>query len=172
MKRWRKPSIALARIVSPRRNPLLTAQRASSGSLSSRGSYSVAIAASLPASRLTGACLPRLASVSVLVVAERVAALDWLRIATGLDAHDCAVIHAALAPQESWDEPGSLQSVLYARYHLPRHSMSQSCDAASGTETSRHPPAFDRKNRRTCVADFSNAYFGNGATNTVGAGIS
>jgi hypothetical protein len=38
----------------------------------------------------------------VLAVAERVAALDCPRITTGLDAHGCAVIHAALAPQESW----------------------------------------------------------------------
>jgi hypothetical protein len=49
---------------------------------------------------MTGARRPRLASASVPAVAERIAALDWPRIATDLDAHGCAVINAVLAPQE------------------------------------------------------------------------
>jgi hypothetical protein len=38
--------------------------------------------------------------VSAPTIAERIAALDWLRLATDLDAHGCAVIPAALSPQE------------------------------------------------------------------------
>jgi hypothetical protein len=33
-------------------------------------------------------------------VAERIAALDWQRLATDLGAHGCAVVHAVLSPQE------------------------------------------------------------------------
>jgi hypothetical protein len=37
---------------------------------------------------------------SVPAIAERIAALDWPRIATDLDAYGCAVVHAVLSPQE------------------------------------------------------------------------
>ncbi len=49
---------------------------------------------------MTGALRPRIASASVPAIAERIAALDWQRIATDLDAHGCAVVNAVLSPQE------------------------------------------------------------------------
>jgi hypothetical protein len=49
---------------------------------------------------MTGARRPRVASASEPTVAERIAALDWQRLVTDLDAHGCAVVHAVLSPQE------------------------------------------------------------------------
>src|SRR5712691_2945421 len=49
---------------------------------------------------MTGARRPRVASASEPTVAERIAALGWQRLATDLDAHGCAVVHAVLSPQE------------------------------------------------------------------------
>jgi hypothetical protein len=49
---------------------------------------------------MTGACRPRIVSASEPAMGERIAALDWPRLATELDAHGCAVIHAVLSPQE------------------------------------------------------------------------
>jgi hypothetical protein len=49
---------------------------------------------------MTGAHRPHVASASGPTVAERIAALDWQRLATDLDAHGCAVVHAVLSPQE------------------------------------------------------------------------
>jgi hypothetical protein len=48
---------------------------------------------------MTGAHRPQVASASEPAMAERIAALDWQRITTDLDAHGCAVINAVLAPQ-------------------------------------------------------------------------
>ena len=48
---------------------------------------------------MTGARRPRMVSASEPAMAERIAALDWQRITTDLDAHGCAVINAVLAPQ-------------------------------------------------------------------------
>jgi uncharacterized protein len=41
-----------------------------------------------------------IASASVPAMAERIAALDWQRLAADLDAHGCAVVQAVLSPQE------------------------------------------------------------------------
>jgi len=49
---------------------------------------------------MTGTHRPHVASASGPTVAERIAALDWQRLATDLEAHGCAVVHAVLAPQE------------------------------------------------------------------------
>jgi uncharacterized protein len=49
---------------------------------------------------MTGARRPRIVSASEHAMGERIAALDWSRLATDLDAHGCAVIHAVLSPQE------------------------------------------------------------------------
>jgi hypothetical protein len=49
---------------------------------------------------MTGARHPRMASMSAPAIAERLAALDWQRLATDLDAHGRAVVHAVLSPQE------------------------------------------------------------------------
>jgi uncharacterized protein len=49
---------------------------------------------------MTGTRSPRMARASVPGIAERIAALDWPRIATDLDAYGCAVVHAVLSPQE------------------------------------------------------------------------
>jgi uncharacterized protein len=49
---------------------------------------------------MTSARRPRMASASVPAIAERIAALDWQRIVTDLDAHGCAVASAVLAPKE------------------------------------------------------------------------
>jgi len=49
---------------------------------------------------MTGVLRPRMASTSEPAMAERVAGLDWPRLATDLDAHGCAVVHAVLSPQE------------------------------------------------------------------------
>jgi hypothetical protein len=48
---------------------------------------------------MTGAQRPRMACAAVPGVAERIAALDWPRLATDLDAHGCAVMNAVLSPQ-------------------------------------------------------------------------
>ena len=48
---------------------------------------------------MTGARRSQVASASGPAMAERIAALDWQRITTDLDAHGCAVINAVLAPQ-------------------------------------------------------------------------
>ena len=49
---------------------------------------------------MTGAHCSHVASASEPTVAERIAALDWSRLAIELDAHGCTVVHAVLAPQE------------------------------------------------------------------------
>ncbi len=49
---------------------------------------------------MTGARPPRTASASTPAMAERIGALDWQRLATDLDAHRCAVVHAVLSRQE------------------------------------------------------------------------
>jgi uncharacterized protein len=49
---------------------------------------------------MTGAHRPRIVSASEHAMGERIAALDWSRLATDLDVHGCAVIHAVLSPQE------------------------------------------------------------------------
>jgi uncharacterized protein len=49
---------------------------------------------------MTGTRSSRTARTSVPAIAERIAALDWPRIATDLDAYGCAVVHAVLSPQE------------------------------------------------------------------------
>jgi hypothetical protein len=49
---------------------------------------------------MTGARHPRRASASGPTIAERIAALDWQRLATDLDAHGCAVASAVLSPPE------------------------------------------------------------------------
>jgi uncharacterized protein len=49
---------------------------------------------------MTSAQHSRMASASKLTIAERIAALDWPRLANDLDAHGCAVMNAVLAPQE------------------------------------------------------------------------
>jgi uncharacterized protein len=49
---------------------------------------------------MTGARHPRRASASGPTIAERIAALDWQRLATDLDAHGCAVASAVLSPLE------------------------------------------------------------------------
>jgi hypothetical protein len=49
---------------------------------------------------MTAACHPGVASAIAPTIAERIAALDWPRLATDLDAHGCTVVHAVLSPQE------------------------------------------------------------------------
>ena len=49
---------------------------------------------------MTGACRPRMVNAPEPAMVERIMALDWPRLATDLDAHGCAVIHAVLSPQE------------------------------------------------------------------------
>jgi uncharacterized protein len=49
---------------------------------------------------MTGTRSPRMARTSVPGIAERIAALDWPRIATDLDAYGCAVVQAVLSPLE------------------------------------------------------------------------
>jgi hypothetical protein len=49
---------------------------------------------------MTGASYPCGASAAGSTMAERIAALDWPRIATDLEAHGCAVMSAVLSPQE------------------------------------------------------------------------
>jgi uncharacterized protein len=49
---------------------------------------------------MTGGRHSRRASASVPAIAERIATLDWPRLATDLDAHGCAVMRAILSPQE------------------------------------------------------------------------
>jgi hypothetical protein len=41
-----------------------------------------------------------MANASEPAIAERVVGLDWQRLATDLDTHGCAVVHAVLSPQE------------------------------------------------------------------------
>ena len=49
---------------------------------------------------MTGVRRPRAASTSEPTIAERIAALDWPRLATDLDAQGYAVMSAVLSPQE------------------------------------------------------------------------
>ncbi|HEY7490965.1 MAG TPA: 2OG-Fe(II) oxygenase [Candidatus Tectomicrobia bacterium] len=49
---------------------------------------------------MTGILRPRTASTSEPAIVERVAGLDWPRLAADLDAHGCAVMSALLASQE------------------------------------------------------------------------
>jgi uncharacterized protein len=49
---------------------------------------------------MTGTRSPRMARTSVPGIAERIAVLDWPRIATDLDAYGCAVVQAVLSPLE------------------------------------------------------------------------
>ena len=49
---------------------------------------------------MTAAHRPCMASASVPAIAERIAALDWPRLASDLDTYGCAVVHALLSPQE------------------------------------------------------------------------
>jgi hypothetical protein len=49
---------------------------------------------------MTATPRPHTASASWPTIAERIAALDWQRIASDLDAHGCAVVEAVLSPQE------------------------------------------------------------------------
>jgi hypothetical protein len=49
---------------------------------------------------MTSASRRRIAGASRPAITERTAGLDWSRLATDLDAHGCAVVHAMLSPQE------------------------------------------------------------------------
>jgi hypothetical protein len=47
---------------------------------------------------MTGARCPGMISAAVPTIAEWMAALDWLRLATDFDAHGCAILQAVLSP--------------------------------------------------------------------------
>ena len=74
---------------------------------------------------MTGVLRPRMASTSEPAMAERVAGLDWPRLATDLDAHGCAVVHAVLSPQEcvGLAETYAADEPFRSRIVMARHSF-------------------------------------------------
>jgi hypothetical protein len=74
---------------------------------------------------MTGAGCPDVASVAESGMAERIAALDWPRLATDLDAHGCAVVHAVLSPQEcvALAEMYAADELFRSRIVMARHGF-------------------------------------------------
>ena len=74
---------------------------------------------------MTDACHPSVASAVAPAMAERLAALDWPRLATDLDAHGCAVVHAVLSPQEcvALAEMYAADELFRSRIVMARHGF-------------------------------------------------
>ena len=118
---------------------------------------------------MTGAHRPQVASASEPTVAERIAALDWQRLATDLDAHGCAVVHAVLSPQEcvalaetyAADEPFRSRIVMarrgfglgeykYFAYPLP--------DVVASLRSALYPPLASIANRWNAALGIDGRY--------------
>jgi hypothetical protein len=63
----------------------------------------------------------------VPAIAERIAALDWQHLATDLDAHGCAVVHAVLSPQEcvALAETYAADEQFRSRIVMARHGFAE-----------------------------------------------
>jgi len=74
---------------------------------------------------MTGARRPRMVSASEPTMAERIAALDWPHLATDLDAHGCAVVHAVLSPQAcgALAETYAADALFRSRIVMARHGF-------------------------------------------------
>jgi hypothetical protein len=74
---------------------------------------------------MTSACHSHLAQASVSAIAERVAGLDWPRLATDLDAHGYAVMRELLAPQEcrALAATYGMDEVFRSRIVMARHGF-------------------------------------------------
>jgi uncharacterized protein len=74
---------------------------------------------------MTDACHHGVASAAAPAMAERIAALDWPRLTTDLDAHGCAVVHAVLSPQEcvALAEMYTAEELFRSRIVMARHGF-------------------------------------------------
>jgi uncharacterized protein len=74
---------------------------------------------------MTSACHSHLAQASVSAIAERVAGLDWPRLATDLDAYGYAVMRELLAPQEcrALAATYGMDEVFRSRIVMARHGF-------------------------------------------------
>jgi hypothetical protein len=107
---------------------------------------------------MTGARHPRMASMSAPAIAERLAALDWQRHATDLDAHGCAVVHAVLSPQEcvALAETYATDERFRSRIVMARHGFGRGeykyfayplPDAVASLRSALYPPLASIANR-------------------------
>ena len=107
---------------------------------------------------MTGARHPRMASMSAPAIAERLAALDWQRLATDLDAHGCAVVHAVLSPQEcvALAETYAMDERFRSRIVMARHGFGRGeykyfahplPDALASLRSALYPPLASIANR-------------------------
>jgi uncharacterized protein len=107
---------------------------------------------------MTGARRPRMASMSAPAIAERLAALDWQRLATDLDAHGCAVAHAVLSPQEcvALAETYATDERFRSRIVMARHGFGRGeykyfahplPDALASLRSALYPPLASIANR-------------------------
>jgi hypothetical protein len=68
---------------------------------------------------------PGVASAAAPAMAERIAALDWPRLTTDIDAHGCAVVPAVLSPQEcvALAEMYAAEELFRSRIVMARHGF-------------------------------------------------